>query len=300
MLRGLMKATQSLLRRKRKRVEGDLARICCCCLVLGCIWLFCDSMDCSPLGSSGSWDSPGRNTGVGCHFIHQGNLPNPGIEPASHALQTDSLPWSYQGGPAARIVIGKRRLRSSMVERKKESEFENKLEIIQSRYSWLLAFLSFMIHSVGVCLVAQSPTLWTPWTVAQQAPLSMAILQARKLEWVAMPFSRRSSQPRDWTRVSCIAGRFFTIWATREIHIFKMKVKICTICCIHTTLLMWYLLKHLYKDWVICSLSPGEWIWNKNLKVFLKWFIDSLNIYLLRTYFGPDVVLDNGDITGNK
>ena len=36
------------------------------------------------------------------------------------------------------------------------------------------------------------------------------ILQARVLEWVAMPSSRGSSQPRDWTQVSCAAGRFFT------------------------------------------------------------------------------------------
>ena len=42
------------------------------------------------------------------------------------------------------------------------------------------------------------------------------ILQTRILEWVAIPFSRGSSQPRDWTLVSCIAGRFFIIWATRE------------------------------------------------------------------------------------
>ena len=42
------------------------------------------------------------------------------------------------------------------------------------------------------------------------------ILQARILEWVAIPFSRRSFWPRDWTQVSCIANRFFTIWATRE------------------------------------------------------------------------------------
>ena len=47
------------------------------------------------------------------------------------------------------------------------------------------------------------------WILARQAPLSM-------LEWVAIPFSRGSSQPRDWTQVSCIACRFFTIWATRE------------------------------------------------------------------------------------
>ena len=42
------------------------------------------------------------------------------------------------------------------------------------------------------------------------------ILQARILEWVAMPFSRGSSGTRDQTQVSCIAGGFFTIWGTRE------------------------------------------------------------------------------------
>ena len=42
------------------------------------------------------------------------------------------------------------------------------------------------------------------------------ILQARVLEWVSISSSRGSSWPRDWTRVSCNAGRFFTIWATRE------------------------------------------------------------------------------------
>ena len=42
------------------------------------------------------------------------------------------------------------------------------------------------------------------------------ILQARILEWVAIPFSRGSSRPRDWTQVSRIAGGFFTSWATRS------------------------------------------------------------------------------------
>ena len=45
------------------------------------------------------------------------------------------------------------------------------------------------------------------------------ILQTRILEWAAIPFSRGSSQPRDWTWVFCIAGRFFTIWTTREVQI---------------------------------------------------------------------------------
>ena len=45
------------------------------------------------------------------------------------------------------------------------------------------------------------------------------VLQARIQEWVASPFSRESSQPRDQTWVSCISGRFFTIWAITEDHI---------------------------------------------------------------------------------
>ena len=56
----------------------------------------------------------------------------------------------------------------------------------------------------------------TLWIVAHQAPLSMGILQARTLECVAMPSSRGSSQPRDRTQVSCIAGRLFTVWAAME------------------------------------------------------------------------------------
>ena len=57
----------------------------------------------------------------------------------------------------------------------------------------------------------------TPWTIAHQLPLSMGILQARVLEWVAMP-SSRFSQPRDRSQVSLIADAFFTVWATREAH----------------------------------------------------------------------------------
>ena len=60
--------------------------------------------------------------------------------------------------------------------------------------------------------VAQScPTLYDPMDYTVRG-----ILQARILEWVAFPFSRGSSQPRDQTQVSHIAGGFFTSWATRE------------------------------------------------------------------------------------
>ena len=51
-------------------------------------------------------------------------------------------------------------------------------------------------------------------SAACQAPLPMGIVQARILERIAMPSSRASSQPRDQTQVSCIAGRNFTDRAT--------------------------------------------------------------------------------------
>ena len=44
----------------------------------------------------------------------------------------------------------------------------------------------------------------------------MGILQARILEWIAVCFSKGFSQLKDWVQVSCIAGRLFTSWATRE------------------------------------------------------------------------------------
>ena len=66
-------------------------------------------------------------------------------------------------------------------------------------------------------LVAQlCPTLCNPMDCSLPGPSVHGILQARILEWVAISFSRGSYRSRDWTRVSCIGGRFFTAWVTRE------------------------------------------------------------------------------------
>ena len=65
--------------------------------------------------------------------------------------------------------------------------------------------------------VAQScPTLCDPMDCSPAGSLVYGIFQAWILEWVAISFSRGSSRPRDWTQVSRIVGRCFTIWATRE------------------------------------------------------------------------------------
>ena len=61
-------------------------------------------------------------------------------------------------------------------------------------------------------------TLWDPMDCCLRGSSVHGILQARILEWIAIPFFRGSSQPWDKTQVSGIAGRFFTIWATSETH----------------------------------------------------------------------------------
>ena len=68
-----------------------------------------------------------------------------------------------------------------------------------------------------VCVLVAQSCLTICDTMACSPPGSSAhgILQAVILEWVAIPFSRVSSHPRDWTWVFCIAGRFFTIWALK-------------------------------------------------------------------------------------
>ena len=75
------------------------------------------------------------------------------------------------------------------------------------------------------------------------------IFQARILKWVAIPFSRGSSWPRDRTRVFCVTGRFFTVWDTREapknaqtiwqLHSFYMLVRSCWKSCMLGFSIMW-------------------------------------------------------------
>ena len=60
------------------------------------------------------------------------------------------------------------------------------------------------------------PTLCNPMDCSPPGSCIHGILQVRILEWVAIPFSRGSPQSRDRTWVSCIEGRLFTVWATRQ------------------------------------------------------------------------------------
>ena len=80
--------------------------------------------------------------------------------------------------------------------------------------------LYFILKSekVKVFVTQLYPTFCNPMDYSQPGSSVHGILQARILEYVAISFSRESSQPRGWTHISCLAGRFFTIWATREAY----------------------------------------------------------------------------------
>ena len=74
---------------------------------------------------------------------------------------------------------------------------------------------------------AQSfPTLCDPVDCSPPGSYVCGILQAIILGWFALPFSKGSSQPMDWTLVPCIAGIFFTIWTTRETIEYYINFKI--------------------------------------------------------------------------
>jgi len=104
--------------------------------------------------------------------------------------------------------------------------------------NWLFFFSSYLLleiligylwsEKVKVLTHSAVSDSETQRTVAHQAPLSMGFFQARILGWVAISFSRGSSQPRDWTWVSCIAGGFFTVWVTKEApgHLCRLSISV--------------------------------------------------------------------------
>ena len=91
-------------------------------------------------------------------------------------------------------------------------------------YSYLKLLGLFPFYSGGsgasclqlVCVNCSVVTLCDPMDCSPPGSSVHGILQARILEWVAIPSSRGFSQPRDQTWVSYTASRFFTFWATRE------------------------------------------------------------------------------------
>ena len=116
-----------------------------------------------------------------------------------------------------------------------------------------------------VLFVQSCPSLCEPMDCRLLGSSAHGILQTRILEWVAIPFSRGSSQPRDQTQVSCIEGRFFTVWATRVGEINDFFLGSCPIFCPPDLSDYWY---GFWRHWCItignrsggsCRLSFKWW-----------------------------------------
>ena len=133
----------------------------------------------------------------------------------------------------------------------------------------------------------------TPWTVAHQAPLSVGILQAGILEWVAMPFSRRS-QPRDRTQVSHTVGGLFTIWASSEASVMvynPLYTLLDLVClyfvenfCVYIHEIHWSVV-FCFGDifvWFCCQGNTGliEWVLKNSLLFYLDFifFLESASV----------------------
>ena len=111
----------------------------------------------------------------------------------------------------------------------------------QTQHSNWTATFNVIPDSTGLYL----PFFYVLLKVAQSCPnrcdhmdyTVLWILQAKILEWIAFLFSRGSSQPRGWTQVSRIAGRFFTSWDTREAvlyilcHFYSTVSSLCLLLC---------------------------------------------------------------------
>ena len=85
--------------------------------------------------------------------------------------------------------------------------------LLQHHSSKASTFYSIFYNCVCLLVAQSCPTLCESMDYSPPGSSVYGILQAKILEWVAMPFSRGYARPRDSTQVSCIAGGFFTHWA---------------------------------------------------------------------------------------
>ena len=110
-----------------------------------------------------------------------------------------------------------------------------------------------VINPFSVCAHAQScPTLCDPVDYSPPASSVHGVFQVRILEWVAISYSRGSSQPRHQTRVSCIGRPILYHWATWEDSLCSTCILIISICVVSTDsrycCLMW------------TCIAPGFWV----------------------------------------
>ena len=163
-------------------------------------------MDYSP------WNSPGQNTGVSSLFLLQRVFPTQGLNPGLLHYRQILYQLSHKGSTRILKWVAYCFSRESSRPRNWTGVscipggFFTKWAIREANIFWSL-HLSFLVITV----------VDYPKDYSLPSSSIHGIFQARILEWVALSISGRSSWPRGWTQVSCIVGRHFTIWVTREV-----------------------------------------------------------------------------------
>ena len=211
---------------------------CCCCLVAQLYPTLCDPLDSNPPGSSAHGISQARILEwVTISFSRGSSQPIDWMQVSCvscigilyhwatwealknvHNLVESKWPW----GEVEKQIFAE----AEILQWEPASESPGglvkmdcwSLPMSSCHYDWAGSENLHFCHIPGDILLLQEPHFqnYCEWKSQPHGLYGHGILQARILEWTAFPFSRGSSQPRDWIQVSLIAGRFFTSWATRE------------------------------------------------------------------------------------
>ena len=161
-----------------------------------------------PHGLHSPWNSSGQNTGVSSLSLLQGIFPtqgsNPGLPHCRWGCWASFTSWAPREARTIKPIL-------------------NRYRLIQIIFASYVSFADCLFQGVGLChlgyqicghrvvhaAVAKSlqtcPTLFDPVDRSPPGSAVHGILQARTLEWVAMPSSRGSSQSRDWTRLTYVS-----------------------------------------------------------------------------------------------
>ena len=139
-------------------------------------------------------------------FPFPGDLPNPGIKPRSPVLQVDSSPAEPPGKPKNTGVGSLSLLQGNFLTQESNQDILYCRQILhQLSYREALYDVSAAAAAAAKSLQSCS-TLCDPMDCSPPGSSTHGLFQARILEWVAISFSRGSSQPRDQTWVSCTSG----------------------------------------------------------------------------------------------
>ena len=153
----------------------------------------------------------------------------------------------------------------------------------------LLCIMLLCWHQSKWVIVAQSClTLCDPMDCRPPGFFVYGILQARILQWVGISFSRGSSRLRDCTQVFCIAGRFFTIWTTREAHMVPL-------CPLPEEIFLNHKMDVEFYQKIFLHLLRWSKLKIKNTFNLLMWYITLIIFLILKNPIFPGInPLDDG------